>query len=169
MENYESEHKKDFTPKAAPKEEVSAEFADVDNDDQWATLLQEGIGKKVQEAERLTDSELLALPEEQRLEVLRSEAVAQIKNTDRIQSTGGIDRYLDAPEEVWQGKRASMDHQSSSKIDKPGGIFSFFKSKPKNDAHEQRVLQTAQEIRQAIKIVDEYRAKKIRLQEKGKN
>ena len=136
-------------------------------DDLWAELQQYAAKEVPKEDDILSVEQLSAMPEGESILALRMEAVRQLKGFERIKAIGGIEKYLDDSEEKWQGKRGAMDAQSSRKIDELGGVVG--KIQRLVSTSKRNVWTTANEISQAIKIVDDYRAKKKALLDRKKS
>lgn len=165
MEKFQPGNAREFRSHVPPPIE-NLVLSDDEQNEQWKDLQQFATKEIAPEDDILSDAELAAAPEEQILLSFRAAATRGLKNLERIQSIGGIDKYLDAPEEVWQGKRDSMDAQSSERIKELGGVMGWMKRR--NDENRQKVWVTANEIRKAIEIVDTYREKKRALSERKK-
>ena len=135
-------------------------------DDVWADLQQYAAKNLPTEDNIMSTEELAAMPEGQSMTVLKMEAIRQLKGFERIQAIGGIEKYLDDTEEKWQVKRSAMEAQSSRKIEELGGVFG--KVKRMVSSSRSHVWTTANEIQQAIKVVDMYRARKKELLDKKK-
>ena len=145
---------------------VSAEKMTESQDDVWADLQQYAAKNLPAEDNIMSAEELAAMPEGQSMAVLKMEAIRQLKGFERIQAIGGIEKYLDDTEEKWQGKRSAMEAQSSRKIEELGGVLG--KVKRMVSSSRRHVWTTANEIQQAIKVVDTYRARKKELLDRKK-